>query len=209
VEQAQSGAGEVTGNERFVRGNRDATQFVGADTRDTSTTIFGNMANGGNAGLGGAGGLQGLQGLNNLVNRNRNAGQNRPGGNQSDRGKANYSIGMEVGFDYPAPDGNTLGSRIEERLARMSQIRGVEPLKVDLEGRTATIRGVVATAHGRDLAVRMVLLEPGISEVRNLVTVWEPTPPSSSDSAPGATPPTDLPTPTPPVVPSNAVPPTS
>ena len=177
VEQAMSGAGELTGSERFVRGGRQPGQFVGSDTGDMSQTIFGNAAGGGNAGG------PDLSGLANLANRNANRG--RTGGGQSGQNRVSYSTGLKVGFEYRLPTAPALSSRIEERLAKMSLGEDYGPLEVTLEGRTATIRGVVATRRERDLVGHLVRMEPGISTVENEVTL-----PSPSDlPVPGQTPP--------------------
>ena len=63
----QSNTGQITGAERFVRGNRTAGQFVGTDTADTS--FVGALSSGttggfssGLSGLGGRGGMGGGSG---------------------------------------------------------------------------------------------------------------------------------------------------
>ena len=71
----------------------------------------------------------------------------------------------------------TLARRIN--LSRV--IQAVVPVEVTILNRTATLRGVVATAADRDLTVRLVLLEAGISRVKNELTV------ASSDEKPGST----------------------
>jgi hypothetical protein len=180
----QSGAGEVTGSERFVRGNRQPGQFVGADTSDLSTTIFGSMAEGG----GGAGGGP-LAGLANLgASRDGNSAGNR-GGRTTGRGgggqrRINYSMGLEVGFDYAQPPQTAVSARIEERLAKMTRIRRYGSLRVTMEGRTATIRGAVASAHEREIVGNLVMFEPGVSLVRNELTVGPPASPAEAPQPP-------------------------
>lgn len=43
--------------------------------------------------------------------------------------------------------------------------------KVNLDAGTAVLRGTVATDHDRDLAGRVVLLEPTVNDVVNLLAV--------------------------------------
>jgi hypothetical protein len=171
IQQMQTGAGELQGSERFIRGNRQPGQFVGADTGDVSSTIFGSMA-GSEAGA--AGGLGGLQNLIGRAAQDRGAlggPTGRFGGRQS---QVTPSLGMVVGFDPPRPAATTVSSQIERRLEKMTQIRRFGPLTVTLEARTATIRGAVATEHERALVGHLVMLEPGVSQVRNEVVVGQP-----------------------------------
>ena len=71
--------------------------------------------------------------------------------------------------------------KLASRINVSRSIQPIVPVEVTISNRTATLRGVVATANGRDLAVRLVLLEPGISRVKNELTV------ASSDEQPDST----------------------
>ena len=47
-------------------------------------------------------------------------------------------------------------------------------VQVEIQGRTAILRGVVATEHDRDLAARVVRLEATIEQVENKIDVAAP-----------------------------------
>jgi osmotically-inducible protein OsmY len=60
------------------------------------------------------------------------------------------------------------------------------PMEVSVQGATATLRGVVASARDREMAELLVRFEPGISTVRNELTVQQARPreePRSPSSA--------------------------
>lgn len=166
-------AGQTTGNERFMRGNRQASNFVGADISEVSQ-LFSNLT-AGRANSDGAGNFGPQQG-----NRG-NDFNNQQGNNQSQI----VPHRLTVGFRYPRtrislPAANAAG---EISILGLTRIPSRGPLTVELQDRTATLRGVVATDHDRVLAEQLTLLEPGISQVQNELTVAEALP----AAAPGET----------------------
>ena len=66
-----------------------------------------------------------------------------------------------------------MNNQVTKVLARaiVSRSRNQAPIKVEMEGRTAVLTGTVDTDHARDLAERLAMLEPGISDVRNELIV--------------------------------------
>lgn len=60
------------------------------------------------------------------------------------------------------------------RLGRMMQHQGVISPQVEFGGRTVVLRGTVATEHDRALVGQLAALEPGVSQVENLLTVQTP-----------------------------------
>lgn len=66
------------------------------------------------------------------------------------------------------------GERVQNRLARIPQLRENGPLTVEMDGRIAVLQGEVASEDARDLVARVVLLEPGISDVQNELRVAKP-----------------------------------
>lgn len=168
--QMQLGSGgTITGSERYMRGNRQAGNFVGSDASEVSQ--FFSTLTGGRAGAGG-GGDSGLRANNNRGNDFNNQGQD-PSGSKT------IPHRLVVSFRYAAPRiqlpvANASGGINLKGLNRL-QSRG--PLSVELRDRTAVLRGVVATDHDRALAETLTLLEPGISQVQNELTVAETLPP--------------------------------
>jgi hypothetical protein len=78
---------------------------------------------------------------------------------------------LTLGFEPAAAPASEVGSAIAERLLRLPALHFLTPVRVDFDGRTAILRGTVATNHDRDLAERVVLLEASVDEVVNLLTV--------------------------------------
>ena len=160
-------AGQLTGNERFLRDARQAGQFVGADPNDAPVGMT-QVLNG-----------QGRTntGLNSRNNRgqnqaNVNDGNNNRGGGRGRTGsQPMLRTTRVVGFDYPAPNTATITAEFPQRVAKIPQFRGLPPIQVEVRNRTAILRGEVATAHDRDLIERLALLEAGISQVQNELTV--------------------------------------
>jgi osmotically-inducible protein OsmY len=69
------------------------------------------------------------------------------------------------------PNAADVGTRVQTRLAKIPQLRGNGPLTVEMNSRVAILRGEVLSEDARDLVARVVLLEPGISDVRNELRV--------------------------------------
>jgi hypothetical protein len=61
--------------------------------------------------------------------------------------------------------------RVQNRLARIPQLKERGSVQVAMEGQVAILRGEVASQHDRDLVGRVVLLEPGVADVRNELQV--------------------------------------
>ena len=173
LNQAVSGAGQLTGSERFVRGNRQAGNFVGADASDVQA-IMQNIP----------GYTQGRMTNTNIQSmRTRGSRQSGPG-LQVSSNQQQVSLGTKAGtnmplvrtrlnveFEHPALVGPVSNTVLTERLNRSTRIKSLSPLEVQIEGRTAILRGEVATVHDRTLAETVARLEPGIAEVRNELRV--------------------------------------
>ena len=91
-------------------------------------------------------------------------------------------------FTSTPPSAQKLSSSMTQRLARLPAIHWSTPGQVVIHGRTAVLRGVVATAHDRDLAEQVVRLEPGIEQVQNLLVVAANStkPAKQPEAAPGS-----------------------
>jgi len=87
-----------------------------------------------------------------------------------------------VAFECPEPNANTLSALLTRRLAKTPAIRAQIPIRVEVQGRTAVLQGVVATDHDRVVAEQMVRLEAGIEAVKNEIAVEKPKPPQSVPS---------------------------
>ncbi|MCH8923139.1 MAG: BON domain-containing protein [Planctomycetes bacterium] len=163
-------SGDVASGERFSRENRQG-RFVGSDSGDLQSFLS-QAASGGLGGRGpnAAGGRGGQQ-----------AGRNFNQGGQQRKPRLVRAT-LRVAFSYPQRSTAAASTKLAQRINVSRSIQPVVPVEVTISNRTATLRGVVATAADRDLAVRLVLLEPGISRVENELTV------ASSDEQPDPTP---------------------
>ena len=96
---------------------------------------------------------------------------------------------LSVGFDLPPRDQSALASTVAQRLVRSRGVEAMSPVTVTMQGRTAVLLGVVPTEHAKSVAEQLALLEPGVSQVQNDLTVSEvPAGPATEASA-TATPP--------------------
>lgn len=185
-------AGSVTGNERFVRGNRGAGDFVGGDSRDAANPFSSQSG-----GLSAQSAMSGLRTGQNGGNRGNNQGNNNQGmGGQfgNSRQQVKLRPTLKVEFEHRPPAPQKLTTELAQRFNRpTSRIRVATPLDVQMEGQTVVLRGAVATEHDRDLAERLALLEPGISTVRNELTVASPKASPAAAAATDLEPPTTTP----------------
>ena len=162
-----STAGQVQGNERFVRGSRQPGEFVGS---------AGNAAAGSGGFVGsqmaGAspGGSQSIRGLSSLGNRGGGNQSNRSSRRSRDEVRASVRLGFSVVRPPAAID---VVPRLRLQMEKIIQPRANSPIRVEVEKGTATLRGAVASAHDRAIAERLVLLEGGIWKVKNELTVLE------------------------------------
>jgi hypothetical protein len=90
---------------------------------------------------------------------------------------------LTVGFEGAALDSQKVSSTITKRLADLPAVHWSSPGRVEMQWRTAILRGVVATQHDSDLAERVIRLEPGVGDVENQLVVA-----SNSTSAQSAEP---------------------
>ncbi len=153
--------GQIRGNERFLRENRDRADFVGRDF-ETSRGFAGVQQSSGSTRV-----LSTLSGMNvetgpDVNRRVRAATEQRA---------VMYDPRLEVDFTYTKPAARQREYKLENRLANTPNLRFLGPVEVSLEGRTAVLKGVVATERDRTLAGLLLTLEPGISQVRNDLTV--------------------------------------
>jgi hypothetical protein len=101
-------------------------------------------------------------------------------------GAASPGVAKKLSLDYtvaatPGEGPGPVNTELSGRLGALPSLHTNSPITVAIQGETATLRGVVATQHDRDLAARVLLLEPRISAVVNELVVAPPaasTPPT-------------------------------
>lgn len=201
--------GQIDSSERFLRQNRQAGSFVGADSRDNTGYLLGGQGNaaGARTGTTAARGMQnfntrGTQNFNRGANVNRGGmganlfgamgGLGGLGGMGGARGqKREVRTALSVAFDHPAIDAGRVTEQISRRLngsepvavTGIQRVRALTPVQAarDSDG-SLVLKGTVATERDRALAERLALLEPGVWKVKNEITV-------SADADPPAVPP--------------------
>lgn len=185
-----SDVGQISGNERFIRGARQG-QFVGGDSGDTAFVgAQSGAANGANRGLsqmgglggasqygrGGTGGLGGMFGSQ--MGRNQFGMNNLNQMGQNGKRKQ-LRVPVRLGFEMPVTTAsqNQVTTQFAARLPKFPGIQLTGPVDVSMEGKTVVLKGSVASERDRDLAERLALLEPGIASVRNELQVNPSAPP--------------------------------
>ncbi len=188
----QEGLGMIPDDARFLRDNRDPGQIVGG----AGVGVGALRDQTGQPGQ--TNQMQGFQrtqpGFNmgrfdaRGVNQFGNFGQMGQlgrmfGGNMNVRGartRENLRTSVELGFQPPvAPAPAAVSSRVQNRIARIPRIQEMGTVNLQMEGQTAVLQGQVASAQDRDLVARMLLLEPGISDVRNELTLVDSSDPEA------------------------------
>jgi hypothetical protein len=158
--------------------------FVGQGGAPGQANGFvGGAQNGRNGQAGGMNGANGMNGLTSLVsgmmggqqgnqrnNRNGRAGQTTQ--QQANDPLAKIHPRVSVGFT-PAQFNNTsqFASAVGTRLTKLPNVEVVSPVKVAMTGSTAVLSGTVATVRDREVIGKVALLEPGISDVKNEISV--------------------------------------
>lgn len=140
-------------NQRFVRGNRSARNFVGADRTETREFV----------GLEQAGAAAGA--VRSAVTGAGLSGDNTFAVNQPLSPAPTtrlYDPKLVIGFELAPLNANLLAQEISESLSSLSN-----QISVSVAERTATIRGEVASEEDRRLAEILASFEPGISAVQN------------------------------------------
>ena len=169
IRQSAPGGGEfagnigmVQGNERFIRGNRRASDFVGADNREAQGFV--GQVNAANLNP-----SQIPTTLGTPQRANRAPQINRPA--QRHRPNTLHYPTLELGFQ-PEPEAlQRLAASAAEQIAQSLDERFGSRIEVLVEERTAILRGEVDSADASRLAELMAGFEPGVSSVRNELRV--------------------------------------
>lgn len=151
--QNQEGIGTLGGNDRFMRDARQPGQFVGADIADTGNP-FSQLQAGANL----------RSAIDSLGGFRQQAGQPDGGGNEI---RSPVRMRLAVDFAYPSIPNTQLSATLTNRLARIQQVQAVTPIEAEVRGGVVRLTGIVPSERDRELAARLVLLEPGIAGVQN------------------------------------------
>ncbi|MEX2174384.1 MAG: BON domain-containing protein [Pirellulaceae bacterium] len=177
LQQSQQGVGEISGNERFLRENRQGA-FVGSDAGDATNVRsqagavrapnYGNL-------------------FQNLFNQQGPAFTNQNNG----RGSTPLRIPIKLGFE-PRPIATAqVSTAFTNRLTNLPAFRSLGPLEVTMQGQIAVLQGVVASEDDRRLAESLAMLEPAVLGVKNELVVGPV--PTKAEVLPPASPTPGLP----------------
>jgi osmotically-inducible protein OsmY len=156
----QEGVGTLTGAERFIRGNRARTAFVGADQTEGQGFVGSQQARTSGTIVSSTAGMEPAPDQSQQINRPltpAKAGQM-------------YLPKIVVNVDNMSADLEAaLSSSVEEQVQQAVNLVSPTGIAASVEGRTAILRGIVRSDEERRLAETLVSFEPGISMVRNLL----------------------------------------
>ena len=189
---SQGGAGQgglagATGQGAFGQTNpngvggqaRRSGSFVGANTGQQAQRNFvgASQANNQNGtGQNGQGNFNsfgggGMGGFGRALLQNA-LSQNRSGASSAPQIRTTLRLGSELTAAVPP-----VNTAIAEHLVALPALHWTARPSVEMQGRTAVLRGAVATEHDRDLAARVVRLEATVDHVQNLLEVAGPAKP--------------------------------
>lgn len=189
----QDGLGMIPDDARYLRDNRDPGQIVGGAgvgvgaLRDQTgvpgqanqmTQGFQRTQTGFNTGAFNARGFNQFGGIGQMGQLGQMFGRNM--NVRGARTREMLRTSVELGFQPPvAPTPAAVSSRVQNRIDRNQRIQEMGSVSIQMEGQTAVLQGQVASAQDRDLVARMLLLEPGISDVRNELTLTDASDPAA------------------------------
>ena len=110
--------------------------------------------------------------LRNFQSRQRGF-QQQQGGNVTAASRRSFQAGFRVGFAVPVSQLGGVTTRLTPRMADPRAF-GLSAINVRQEGSTVVLEGSVASEHQRLLAETIARLEPGVSAVRNSLSIVEP-----------------------------------
>ncbi|WP_428304733.1 BON domain-containing protein [Lacipirellula sp.] len=144
-----------SGSERFQEGG-----FVGRDAQDVRA---GFQSQSGGRGPGGT--------LDTMIENLNEMRDSRRRWREQNAAPPAIRVQLKPAFDSPAMIPLQANVPLQRRLAKEMATVGVNSPQIEMVGRTAVIRGSVATERDRELIARLASLEPGVSQVENLVQI--------------------------------------
>ena len=170
------------GGSQFGRGqqpgigtaNNRQSGFVGSDAQDMRNS-FGNMSDRQRRG---AMFDMMVENLNDMRDSRRQRGRRRP--------LDPVRVQLRPSFNYPQLESRQVLVTLQSNLTRSSDLQGLVAPRVELDGRIATVSGSVPNEHERAVIAKMIAMQPGVSNVENLLTidpVVVPTDPFAAESA--------------------------
>ena len=164
MESTAETVGQVTGAERFLRGNRAAGDFVGTDSGDRAGFVGSTASDNTGPIRSAATGALVRTTTGPAINRTR----------VRSPAPYMYEARLRVGFDVSPRSLPTHETKVAQRLMQVRAIDPASSIAVKLEGSTATLSGTVGSGREKILAGMLLTFEPGISTVKNELVVRPP-----------------------------------
>ena len=153
---------------RFIRGNRTASDFVGAGTAETRRFVGSEQA--------GADAEEIRSAVDDLQVEAAPDANQTPGAVRAPRVPMNAPR-LRVDFAFSQQTTAVISDQLTRRLQAAALRSGPSRIEVSVAGGVATLRGEVASARDRKLAELLVGFEPGIAAVKNQLAVRPADPP--------------------------------
>ena len=102
-------------------------------------------------------------------------------GMQNNRNQVQMLVTRRVNIENATIPSAGLSSGLNQVLKRTVGSHSSSPIEASYQGRTVVLKGVVATNRDRDLAARLVRLEPGVDQVQNELVVQQADSPDSKN----------------------------
>ena len=151
INPTQNGTGQPSGAMPSGAGGQRGTGQVGAGQYGAAGDQYGAGAYG--------------------QNNNRNKRQLAEGQDVRSRSEIPITTTYSIDFSTPSAAPTAVSIKISDQLNRSRSLASAGGVNVQIEGKTAVLRGTVASDHDRALAQQLAMLEPGVSQVKNELQV--------------------------------------
>lgn len=159
--EVNADTGPVTGSERFIRGNRDRTSFVGADQGETQSFVGSQQGSTSGVIVSSTAGIEPPSDRSDEINQEIKAPTS----------KKMYLPKIVLSSDFISTSSQTAENRFTDQLGRTVKLASKQPIEVSVVDGSAILRGVVSSAKEKRLAETLALFEPGIWMVENQLQV--------------------------------------
>lgn len=159
-----TGTGLRDADEAFSNVERGSAVGTTSNSGASFSAVGDTAAGGGTGGFGGGFGGGGFGGLGALF-----GGQGFGGGGQNST--SSIRTRLKSGIRVQRPSSDRVQYAAQTRLQTAPSAAGVTGVRVQMQGQTAVLSGVVATARQRRMSELMMMLEPGVKRVQNELAV--------------------------------------
>jgi len=176
--QSGSGQGGITNTQtQVMQGGGPVNVQAGGNTGFIGQSSQNNAQNFYASGQG-ARGNQSFSALSQLMTKARgnqfNQQQAQKNARTGQQAQSQFRVPLRIGFVPQPVNPSNITAVFPGRLTKIAGLSGLGRIQASLEGRTAVLRGTVATEADRQLAEGLARLEPEVMAVRNELVVGNP-----------------------------------